>query len=195
MRGRVPRRVTRRYRGSVNRRILLTLLVGTLAIAACGSSSSSGSPATTAEKGHPAGSQPSASAKMICSTEAQTDIAASLGVKATVSTPTWANDVYACNYTYPTGTIALSVKEYNTAKQTDTAYVGYAKSLGRLPTVVSFGEGAFITTNGSVVVRKDFKVLLIDVSKLPQKFGNPLQDRSNVALSVAATVMSCWTGE
>jgi hypothetical protein len=66
--------------------------------------------------------------------------------------------------------------------------------LGRRPEVVSFGQGAFITTNGSVIVRKDYKVLDVDVSQLPQKFGQPPQDRSNVALSVAATVMSCWTG-
>ena len=46
-----------------------------------------------------------------------------------------------------------------------------------------------------MIVRKDFKVLNVDVSALPQEFGKPLQDRSNIALSVAATVMSCWTGE
>jgi hypothetical protein len=131
---------------------------------------------------------------MVCSIEAQRDIAASLGVMAKVGTPTWVDDVYACKYVYPDGVLTLSVKELSNAAQTTAAYTAFATRLGRRPDIVSFGQGAFITTNGSVIVRKDFKVLDVDVSQLPQKFGRPLQDRSNVALSVAATVMSCWTG-
>jgi hypothetical protein len=122
------------------------------------------------------------------------DIATSLGVTAKVSTPTWVNHVYSCNYTYPNGVIKLAVKELVTQAQVVALYNSDAKTLGRRPDVVSFGQGAFITTNGSVIVRKDNKVLDIDVSHIPQKFGAPLQDRSNVALSIAATVMSCWTG-
>jgi hypothetical protein len=181
----------------VNRLLVLFVAVCGLAVAGCGSSSSS-SPTTkgttAAGGGHPAGATPSASSQMICSTEARRDIAASLGVTATVSKPTWINHVYSCTYTYPNGVITLSDKELDTAAQTTAQYNAYAAQLGRRPDAVEFGQGAFITTNGSVIVRKDFKVLDVDVSKLPQKFGNPLQDRSNVALSVAATVMSCWTG-
>jgi hypothetical protein len=184
--------------GAVNRLPLLATAVALgLAVAACGSSASSSSPgggATTSLAGHPAGSQPSVSAKMICSTEARTDIAASLGVTAKVSTPTWVNDVYSCTYTYPNGVLTLSVKELDTKAQTTQVYNAYATQLGRRTTSVAFGEGAFLTTNGSVIVRKDFKVLDVDVSKLPVKFGVPPQDRSSAALSVAATVMGCWTG-
>jgi hypothetical protein len=122
------------------------------------------------------------------------DIATSLGVTAKVSTPTWLNHVYSCNYVYPNGMIKLSVKELATQAQVAALYNADAKRLGRQNVAVSFGQGAFLTTNGSVIVRKDNKVLDIDVSGIPQKFGAPLQDRSNVALSVAATVMSCWTG-
>jgi hypothetical protein len=191
--------VSRRYRGGVTRRLaFLVVLAAALAIAGCGSSSSGkgAQPTTTtvADGGHPPGAEPSASSKMICSLEAQRDITASIGVKATVTTPTWVNDVYACNYKYANGVIAMSVKELASAAETTTEYNADAAKLGRRPDVVSFGEGAFITTNGSVIVRKDFKVLDIDVSKLPQKFGTPPQDRSNIALSIAATVMSCWTG-
>jgi hypothetical protein len=187
----------RRYRGVVNRLPLVLVVTGGLAIAGCGSSSSSSSPTTvtTVDAAHqPAGINPSASSRMICSTEAQTDIAASLGIKAKVSAPAWADHVYSCDYNYPAGTIALSVKELDNAAETTKFYSALATKLGRRPDIVSFGEGAFITTNGSVIVRKDFKVLDIDVSKIPQKFGVPPQDRSNVALSIAATVMSCWTG-
>ena len=102
--------------------------------------------------------------------------------------------MYSCTYTYPTGVLTLSVKELDTAAQTTRTYNAFAARLGRRPTSVAFGQGAFITTNGSVIVRKDFKVLDVDVSKLPLKFGVPPQDRSNAALSVAATVMGCWTG-
>jgi hypothetical protein len=131
---------------------------------------------------------------MICSTEAQTDIAASLGVKATVSTPTWVDHVYSCTYTYPAGVMTLSVKELETKAQTTATYNAFATELGKTSTAVSFGDGAFVTTNGSVVVRKDFKVLDVDISKLPQSVGQPPQDRATAALSVAATVMGCWTG-
>jgi hypothetical protein len=179
---------------SVTRRFSVLLVVFGFALAGCGSSSKTAGP-TTVAKGHPVAAGPSESAKMICSTEAQTDIAASLGVKATVSKPTWIDDVYACKYAYPNGTFTMSVKELASTAATTAAYTAYATKLGKRPEVVSFGEGAFLTTNGSVVVRKDFKVLDIDVSELPQKFGDPPQDRSDIALSVAATVMSCWTGE
>jgi hypothetical protein len=186
-----------RYRGTVTRLPLVAIVAFGLAIAGCGSSSSSssaGSGATTSLAGHPAGADPSVSAQMICSTEARTDIAASLGVKATVSKPTWINHLYSCTYTYPNGVLTLSVKELDTAAQTTQTYNAFAAQLGRRPDVVSFGQGAFITRNGSVIVRKDFKVLDVDVSKLPLKFGSPPQDRANAALSVAATVMGCWTG-
>jgi hypothetical protein len=175
--------------------MLLLLLACGLAVAGCASSKPATAPTSPTSGGHPAGAEPSASSKMVCSEEAQTDIAASLGVKATVSAPTWVDDVYSCKYVYPAGTITLSVKELDNEAETTALYKSYEKTLGRRPEVVSFGEGAFITTNGSVIVRKDFKVLHVDVSKLPQKFGQPLQDRSDVALSVAATVMTCWTGE
>jgi hypothetical protein len=36
--------------------------------------------------------------------------------------------------------------------------------------------------------------LLVDASKLPANFGSPPQSRSDVALTVAVTVMGCWTG-
>jgi hypothetical protein len=182
--------------GGVRRLALVSIVALGLVAAGCGSSSSgspaaSGSSQTTVAK---PGATPSESSKMICSTEAVTDIAASLGVTAKVSAPTWLNHVYACNYVYPNGVIKLSVKELEGDAQVTATYNQYAKTLGRRPDAISFGQGAFLTTNGSVIVRKDNKVLDIDVSGIPQKFGSPPQTRDNVALSIAATVMSCWTG-
>jgi hypothetical protein len=168
-----------------------------LVAAGCGSSSNSagssgGSSSATTVAGP--GPQPSASSRMICSKEAQTDIATSLGVTATVSQPTWVKHVYACKYMYPTGVISLSVMELASSAQVTQVYNADAKTLGRQSTSVELGQGAFITTNGSVIVRKDNKVLKVDVSGIPKNFGSPPQERSNVALSVAATVMNCWTG-
>jgi hypothetical protein len=184
--------------GAVHRLTVIAVLALGLVAAGCGSSSSSGTGSTGGSNSPtsvaPPGAQPSASSKMICSKEAINDIAASLGVTAKISTPTWVNHVYACNYTYPNGVIKLSVKELESQAAVTAMYNAAAKAQGRRPDAISFGQGAFITTNGSVIVRKDNKVLDVDVSGIPQRFGSPPQDRSNVALSVAATVMSCWTG-
>jgi hypothetical protein len=43
-------------------------------------------------------------------------------------------------------------------------------------------------------VRKDYKVLEVDTSRLPVEFGQPAQGRSDVAVLVATTVIGCWVG-
>lgn len=52
----------------------------------------------------------------------------------------------------------------------------------------------FLTSNGSMLVRKDWKVLNIDVSKLPPQLGTSPPVPSDVAVSVAATILGCWSG-
>jgi hypothetical protein len=42
-------------------------------------------------------------------------------------------------------------------------------------------------------VRKDYKVLLVDVTGIPGNFA-PAMRRSDVAVSIASVIMSCWTG-
>jgi hypothetical protein len=171
--------------------VLLVVLAGTLA--GCGSSGAKASSTTTTWE--PAGPNPSISAKMICEKEAQDDIAASLGVKAvSVTTPTWIDHVYSCTYVYPNAQITLSVKEMSTTPETTTYFDARAKVLGQRPGRVAIGQGAFQTTNGSVVVRKDWKVLTVDISKVPASFGQPPETAASVALSIAATILGCWTG-
>jgi hypothetical protein len=51
-----------------------------------------------------------------------------------------------------------------------------------------------VTTDGSIVVRKDWKVLYVDVSHLPAEFGQPPQSAADAALGVAATILGCWSG-
>ena len=58
------------------------------------------------------------------------------------------------------------------------------------------GQGAFQVADGSVVVRKDYKVLLVDVTKLPAELRRSRRfSAGDVAINVAATIMGCWTGD
>jgi hypothetical protein len=173
----------RRYDALVRRPLLVVVLLGVLVLGSCGSSDSKGT-------------RPSAAAKMVCSKEAQTDITAGIGEAPTnVTTPTWNAHVYSCTYEYRDGKIPVSVKELPSEAET-TAYVdGLAKKLGRRPGLVNIGpEGAFQTTDGSVILSKDHKVLDVDGSHLPARFGRPPAPRADVTLSVAQAIMDCWTG-
>jgi hypothetical protein len=43
-------------------------------------------------------------------------------------------------------------------------------------------------------VRKDFKVLEVDVSQVPQRFGKVGLTPDLVALNVGEVIMGCWVG-
>jgi hypothetical protein len=167
-----------------------------LAVALAGFGVVTGGPAVASTGARAIRTQPSKSAKMICATEAQDDIAANLGnVKpTTVTTPTWNDSVYSCQYVYPSGIVSLSVKELKDASATKRYFQSLAATLGRRPGKLPLAGGAFTTLNGSVVVRKDFKVLDVDVSKLSGKLGVPPEEASDVAVNIAVTVLGCWTG-
>ena len=129
---------------------------------------------------------------MICAQEAQEDIAATLGVEPVrVSTPTWNERLYSCQYVYADGVISLSVKELPDAEATTRYFEELAKDRGQAPGGLSLGEGAFATPT-QVVVRKDFMVLDVDVSDLPLQFGEPPRPNSDVKLAVAETLLGCW---
>ncbi|MDT7616658.1 MAG: hypothetical protein QOF00_4105 [Pseudonocardiales bacterium] len=150
-------------------------------------------PATTAAAVAPA--QPSVSAKMVCEPEAQDDITEALGIAAQrVETPTWKDHLYSCRYDYAGGSFLMSVKELADDLTTTDYYEALGKQLGNTQSIDGLGQGAFITPNGSVVVRKDFKVLLVDDSTLPPKLASPPLTPSNVAMLVAKTIMGCWSG-
>ena len=177
-------------------------LAAVLGLAACGSSGSAkSSPTTAAQNGQPAsvtyppaGKNPSISAKMICETDAINEIAAAIEVKSTrVTTPTWADHVYSCTYVYPHGSIVLAVKEVSSAAETTAYFDGLAKKHGKKQTINGLAQGAFLTPGDDVVVRKDYKILLVDVKGIAANF-EPAMARSDVAENVAAAIMSCWTG-
>jgi hypothetical protein len=173
-------------------------------LAACGGSSKpSSSPTTpggpTTTGGHvakPASNVASVSAKMICENEAAGEIYQSAtGVKTIAPLkPTWVDHVYSCDYVYPGGAkMTLSVKEMSNEAETTAYFDSLATKLGKTDAAVGI-PNAFQVKDGSVVVRKDFKVLLVDVTKLPASFGVPPASKGDVAINVAATVMGCWTG-
>jgi hypothetical protein len=187
----------RRIVGDVTRWLTVGLVAAAVGLAGCSSSSSatrSSTPAT-AIASRPAGVNPSESAKMVCQQEAQSDLAESLGVAVSqVTTPTWADHLYTCTYQYPNGSFTMAVKELDNRADTTSYFNALAALYGQRPGKIGIGQGAFVTTNGNVVVRKDYKVLYVDTSGLPVSFGQPPQDPSDNALSVAATIMSCWSG-
>jgi hypothetical protein len=173
-------------------------------LAACGGSSRSSSspttnagPTTTEHVAKLASNKPSTSAKMICEAEAAKEIYdQATGVKTVAPfKPTWVDHVYSCDYVYPHGAVMrLSVKEMSSPEETTAYFDSLASKLGKVKDQAGIGQGAFTTKNGDLVVRKDYKVLLVDVSKLPASFGVPADTRENVAINTGVTIMGCWTG-
>ncbi len=177
----------------------MVVAVALALVPACSSSSDTAARRTDGTVGavppRPAGKNPSDSAKMVCARDAQDALGVNLGVTPVqVTTPTWSDHLYSCQYVYSAGTIILSVKELNNAKQTTNYFNSFGTQLGRRPGRLAVGQGAYVLTDGSIVVRKDWKVLSVDVSRLPAQFGQPPQSAADAALSVAATILSCWSG-
>jgi len=183
----------------VRARSLGVLLAAGLAAAGC----SSGHPAavgTTASRApRPAGSVPSAISVQVCSHEAQKEMADALGESATVSTPTWTDHRYACTYAYPAaappGSFSVSVKELSSWPETYAYFDALAASQGKARGLEALGQAAFQTTDGSVVVRKDWKVLVVDDTGLPTRFGIPPTSSAAVAVTVADVILGCWAGD
>lgn len=190
-------------------RLLVPVSLSILLLAtACGGSSKTSSSTTTttvAQSGStttvhvakPVSANPSVSAKMICAKEAENEIYQSAtGVKTIAPfKPAWKDHIYSCDYVYPGGAkMTLSVKEVADTDQTTAYFNKLATDLHKVQELQGLGQGAFTVADGSVVVRKDFKILLIDVTKLPAQFGVPADTRAHVAINVAETIMGCWTG-
>jgi hypothetical protein len=179
---------------------VLVVFACMLSMTSCGGSKpatpAGNSQTATVHAAQPARAAPSATAKMICARETQTELAAVLGVHTTQPVvPTWTGHLYSCRYTYHNAFMVLSVKELPNQAETDGYFASLAHRLGQTQRPQAIDRGAFFTTtNSSVVVRKDYKVLLVNISGLPARFGAPPYTRTDIAIKVAATIMGCWTG-
>jgi len=184
----------------VRGRPLALVLAAGLAAAACSSGTPASTPTTTSGP-KPAGAVPSAIAVQVCSAEAQREMASALGEAAHVTKPVWSLPAhqYSCTYAYPSaspaGSFTLTVKELSSWNQTYAFYDALAAKLGNAGTLDSLGQAAFQTTDGSVVVRKDWKVLLVDNAGLPAQFGVPPTSSASVAVTVADVILGCWAGD
>lgn len=165
------------------------LLVGA---SACGRSAA---PSTTTRVPLPAGPTPSAISRMVCSQKAAEELAGPLGLTAAVSTPAWVDHLYSCRYAYSTGFFTLSVKELSSWGQTYAYFDMLGARLGDAGKANGLGQAAFSTRSGSVVVRKDWKVLLVDITSLPAQFGVPPTSSADVAYTIADVIMGCWSGD
>jgi hypothetical protein len=181
----VPRRAHRR----------LGALAGA-ALAALVLTSWGSSPATSAAAAPlPAGRLPSPIAKMVCVAKTQQELTDVLGIQARVGARTWVDHRYSCPYRYPDGRFVLSVQEESSWKGTFSYYHALGRRLGVTRRLANLGQGAFQVRNGSVVVRKDWKVLLVDVTGLPPRFGVPPTGAADIAVTVADVVLGCWSGD
>lgn len=173
---------------------LAVVALMTVALVGCGGNATT-STASARPSAQAVVAAPSISAKMICEQEAADEVASVIGIKTTMPVvPTWSRGLYSCHYVYTNGEIALSVKELANQTATDAYFASLRRLLGERQPWANLGQAAFVTPNGSIVVRKDYKVLFVDISRLPARFGAPPTPRSNAALNVATTIMGCWTG-
>jgi hypothetical protein len=169
---------------------------GSQAATTGGSGATSTAPQTaTTEAPKVAGKNPSAISREVCANKAQSEIMRVLGVTARVTTPTWVDHLYSCHYGYPSGAFVLSVKELSSWSETLAYYHSLGQSLGDTGALGNLGQGAFTTSDGSVVVRKDWKVLVVDIAPLPAQFGKPPTSKSDVAYTVASIILGCWAGD
>jgi hypothetical protein len=132
---------------------------------------------------------------MVCSKKALKELDNVLGVTGTVSTPTWSEHTYSCRYAYADGSFVLTVKELSSWSQTKTYFARLGTTLGNTARATGLGQAAFTTKNGSVVVRKDWKVLTVDISGLPPHFGVPPTSAADNAYTIADEIMGCWNGD
>ncbi len=179
------------------------LLAVAIATSACGGATASNPPSTastaravTSTVPLPPGKNPSEISKMVCAHKAESDVAQVLGEKAlAITTPSWVRDLYSCKFLYTGGALRLSVKELSSWSQTVAYFHGLGNRLGVALPLSNLGQGAFQARDGDVVVRKDWKVLLVDITGLPAQFGKPPTPRGDVAVTVADLILGCWAGD
>jgi hypothetical protein len=143
----------------------------------------------------PPGRDPVARSRQFCAPQAQREISESLGTTPVrVTRVRFSDHVYSCRYVYRQGAISLMVTGFPTEHAAKQYADALARRRGRRPEPPAFGEeiAAFVTTDGSIVVRKNADVLVVDMAAMPESFGQPPQTRSVIAKAVAVTILGHW---
>ena len=86
-----------------------------------------------------------------------------------------------------------AVKELSSGTETTNYFESIKRKYGTSDDLNGMGQAAYVLRNSDVVVRKDYKVLLVDVTGIPERLV-PAMRRSDVAVSIGAVIMSCWIG-
>jgi hypothetical protein len=168
----------------------LACVLGPMLIAVAGCAATD----ANAQAPQPAGRLPSPLAKKVCASEAQGEVADSLGEHSrSVTTPVWSHHRYSCTYEYRQGTITLSVKELSSWRQTYAYFDRFKKQFGDRHSIVGLGQAAYVTDNGWVAVRKDWKVLFVS-SQLKGRINGSAAS-GTAAEAVAVVILACWSGD
>jgi hypothetical protein len=132
---------------------------------------------------------------MVCEPEAQADISRALGVTwRRAAAPTWVNQLYTCEFVDGSAAVTLTVKQLAGSGATKSYFSSLSKQYGRRTDVQGIGDAAFLAADDSMVVRKDAKVLRVDVSQVPATFGVPAEPHREVAVLISEAIMACWKG-
>jgi len=168
-------------------------------LASCGQSAPPSAPPTAPSLG-PAvvtalPDTPSPQAEMVCAPEAQQDIQNLIGVVPTAVGPIqYANHTSTCRYAYSNGAFTLVVQDLPNDLTTARTYEALAGKLGKVDRIDLPDAEAFTTNDGSIVLRRDTKVMLVDVTQLPGTFGSPPSPRADAARLIMKAVLNCWVG-
>ncbi|MEO9094101.1 MAG: hypothetical protein ABI255_00595 [Microbacteriaceae bacterium] len=145
------------------------------------------------------GDRPSASARMICTSETKDNVAKILGLGSAPHTvDRWSDHLFSCTYHLADGALALSVKESADDGSARVYFDALQQKLGSTQPIdglANLGLPAYETTDGAVVFVKDNMTLNVDASKLPVAVGPHAVSRTDFAYQVATAVLGCWSGD
>ena len=141
---------------------------------------------------------PSASARMVCSSEIRGDVATILGLRTPPATAaTFVQHIYTCTYRLPNGALVVSVDDAPDRASARAHFTSLNQRLGStrsLTGLASLGLPAFETTSGVVAFLKDDKTLEVDASAIPGQTDAARGTASDLAYTVATDILGCWTG-
>jgi hypothetical protein len=145
------------------------------------------------------GDKPSQPARMICSIEIREAVQRTFVLSHRPSpTHSWSSPsrVFTCVYRVSSQPLRLSVNDASD-HATGRAYFDRLRSTlpgaTRIRGIENFGFPAFQTADGDVVIIKDGKTLRVDATRLTRASLPKDFSRAEVAYSIAAAVVACWT--